>query len=120
MVADSARHPIHLQSGRRARQPERSDAEDQERTGDRPAHKHHVLTRLGRQAGRSDEFAPRPSVRRGCHALSGFGSYTTLALTVTDDGDVTPYALVGVPACRREADTSYAAEIVSGRGIDLN
>src|SRR5271166_4582004 len=50
MVADSARYPVYLQSRRRDRQPEPSNAEDQERTGDRFANQHHVLRRLGGQA----------------------------------------------------------------------
>ena len=46
LVADSARRPVFHQSGHGNRQPGRSDATDQERTGGRPAHERHVLTRL--------------------------------------------------------------------------
>ena len=50
---DSARRPVFHQSGHGNRQPERSDAADQERAGDRPAHEHHVLS------------APSPEARPG-------------------------------------------------------
>ena len=64
LVADSARPPVCHQSRRRNRQSERSDPADQERVGDRPAHEHHVLTRLGRQAAdqrRSQAIIQRPT-----------------------------------------------------------
>ncbi len=53
LVANSAGGSVHYKSRRRDRQSERSNAEDQERTGDRPAHERHVLTALGR-SGQSE------------------------------------------------------------------
>ena len=69
LVADSARHPICRQSRRRARQPERSDAENQERAGDRPAHQHHVLTALKQAASAAPQGpASGPRLFASAHA----------------------------------------------------
>ena len=52
VVADSAGRSICLQSGRRSRQSEQSDAEDQERSGARRAHQHHLLNAAQRRLTR--------------------------------------------------------------------